>query len=78
MNTEDKIDKGITTNQFLREFKEMVDDMGGVQTAANKLGLYSQNVYNILAGDRLPGKVILTAMGYEPVKEIKYRYKRVK
>ena len=73
----DDIKDSITTRQFLREFEKFVSDNGGGAETARMLGLMPQNITNIKSGDKLPGPVVLAAMGYEPMRSINYRYRKI-
>jgi hypothetical protein len=71
-------DNTISTNKFLRELRKEVDRLGGPVEAGRVWGISYQHISSALSTAKLPIKSILTAMGYESVKEIKYRYKAVK
>ena len=71
------IDQGITTKAFLKKIRAAVDDIGGSVAAAKKWGVWQQQVTNAISGDKLPAPKIVAAMGYTPVKEIRYRYKEL-
>ena len=71
------IDQGITTKQFRRELAIAVRNAGGSTEAGKLWDVAPQNVGSAISGTKLPTKRILEVMGYTPVKEIKYRYKRI-
>jgi len=68
----------ISTKVFLAELKREVKALGGPKKAAEHWGVLPQNVSNAITGANLPRPAILKAMGLMPVKQIKYRYTRVK
>lgn len=68
----------ISARKFLSEFKMIINDCGGEQEAADYFGVSRSFVNSVSGGNTLPGKKILKKMGLEPIKEIRYRYKRVK
>ena len=72
------IDQGITSVQFRRKLSLVVKDAGGPAKAAREWGVAAQHIGSAMSGTKLPTPGILKAMGYEPVKEILYRYKEVK
>lgn len=67
----------ISTKEFLKEFKDLVEDKGGEVEAAKYFGVSRSFVNNVSSGSCLPGGRILSKMKLRPVKEIKYRYERV-
>ena len=77
-NVEATIDQGITTKQFLAELKRAVDSLGGPAKAGAAWGVAAQHISSAITGNKLPVKKILKQMGYVPVKEISYRYMRIK
>ena len=72
-----KVREGISTKQFLAEFKRTVKDVGGVHDAAIYFDVSRPFIRNVLIGQELPGKKILEAMGLEHIKTINYRYKEI-
>ena len=71
------IDQGITTTAFIGKLCNAVRDLGGSVAAAKEWGVWPQQVTNAISGDKLPAPKIVEAMGYTPVKEIRYRYKEL-
>lgn len=67
--------KEITTAQFLKEFDRAVILIGGTAKAARYWSLSESFVRSVKSGVNLPGRKILNTMGYESIKEIKYRYR---
>lgn len=70
--------EGITTTLFLAKLRARVKELGGPAKTARAWGITPQRITNVMAGDKLPGPTILEEMEYEFVKDISYRYKRVK
>ena len=70
--------EGITTKLFISRLKSKVRSLGGVTATAKKWGIPYQRITNAIAGNALPSKTILKKMGYEHVKTINYRYRKVK
>ncbi len=70
-------DKSIGSTVFLKKLEARVTKLGGPAAAARKWGAIPQNVSNAMSASKLPNKAILDGMGYEPIKEIKYRYKPI-
>lgn len=68
----------ISTKQFLKEFAQFVDYAGGIESAATYWDMSESFIRSVRSGSNLPGKRILDAMKLSPVKEIKYRYKRLR
>ena len=71
-------DNTIGTTKFLRELRKEVDRLGGPVKAGRAWGVHYQHISSALSTAKRPIKSILTAMGYESVREINYRYKEVK
>jgi len=71
-----KVKEGISTKQFLAEFKRRVNELGGVHDAAIYFDVSRPFIRNVLIGQELPGLKILKSMGLEHIKTINYRYKR--
>ena len=67
--------EGISTNQFLNKVRAEVKRLGGQVAAAEVWGMNAQHIGGAIRGERTPSPIILNAMGYEPIKEIKYRYR---
>lgn len=67
----------ISTKQFLAEFDKLLKRMGGIEGAALYWEMSESFIRSVRSGSNLPGKRILKTMNLKPVKEIKYRYKRV-
>jgi hypothetical protein len=68
---------GISTIQFLKELESAVKKLGGHMKAAEEWGVNPSQVGGAIRGERTPGPKILAAMGYESVKAIRYRYRKV-
>lgn len=77
MTIRSDIAKSITAKAFRLHLSNVVNDLGGVTSAARAWGVPYQRVSNAIHGEKLPSKGILKAVGFEPVKTIKYRYKKV-
>jgi hypothetical protein len=71
------IDQGITTKAFITKLRNRVAELGGPTAAAKVWGVWQQQVTNATSGDKLPTRKIVEGMGYESVKEIRYRYKEL-
>jgi len=71
-------DEVISTKKMLSELRAEVRAIGGPAAAGRKWGISAQAVSNAINCSKLPGPTILAKLGLEPVKEIKYNYKRVK
>ena len=71
-------DEIISTKKMLSELRAEVRGLGGPAAAGREWGISPQAVSNAINCTKLPGKTILAKMGLEPVKEIKYNYKRIK
>ena len=71
-------DEVISTNKMLAELRKLVKSLGGPSAAAREWGISAQAVSNAINCHKLPAPKILEVMDLEPVKEIKYNYKRVK
>lgn len=67
----------ISTKQFLEEFNDIVEEKG-IDGAAKYFGVTTQWIRSVRAGNELPGPIILKKMRLIPVKNINYRYERVK
>ena len=67
----------ISTKQFLAEFDRFLKNMGGIEGAALYWEMSESFIRSVRSGVNLPGKKILKTMNLEPVKEIKYRYRKV-
>jgi len=67
--------EGISTKQFLNKLRAEVKRLGGQTAAAEEWGTHAQHIGGALMGHRTPSPIILNAMGYEPIKEIQYRYR---
>lgn len=68
----------ITTRKMLQELRLEVSCLGGPAAASRKWGISAQAVSNATNCQKLPSPTILEEMGLEAVKEINYRYKRIK
>ncbi len=66
----------ISSKKMLNELRGMVRRLGGPAAAAREWGISPQAVSNAINCTKLPGPQILAQLELEPVKEIKYRYKR--
>ena len=77
MTIRSDIAKSITTKAFRIQLSNVVDDLGGVTSAAREWDVPYQRVSNAIHGNALPSKAILKAMGYRPVKTISYRYEEL-
>lgn len=69
--------EGISTKQFLAEFKREVKKQGGVFEAAVYFDVSRPFIRNVMIGQELPGPKILELMNLEHIKTINYRYKRI-
>lgn len=72
------IDQGISKNRFIAVVARAVKDAGGPAEAARQWDVWPQHISSALSGNMLPVPGIVKALGYEYVKEIKYRYRKVK
>lgn len=77
MTIEKDISSSVTTKAFKAKLAYAVRQLGGVTEAARKWGVDYQRISNAINSDVLPSKGILKAMGYESVKTINYRYRKV-
>ena len=66
----------ISSKKMLSELRGTVKGLGGPAAAAREWGISPQSVSNAINCTKLPGPQILAKLDLEPVKEIKYRYKR--
>jgi hypothetical protein len=69
--------KDISTVAMLGKLKKEVKALGGTNKAADKWGVFPQQVSNALSGHALPSPKMLKVMKLKSVKQIKYRYKEV-
>jgi len=67
--------KDISTVAMIGRLKKEVKALGGTNKAADKWGVFPQQVSNALAGHALPSPKMLKELRLKPVKQIKYRYK---
>jgi len=77
MMAKDK-EKDISTQMFLLKLRIAVREVGGPTAASREWDVAPQHIGSALSGRKLPTPRILEVMGYEPVKQILYRYKEVK
>ncbi len=70
--------EGISTKQFHVEFRREIKERGGITEAAIHFDVSKPFIRNVLLCRELPGKKILKLMKLEHIKEISYRYRKVK
>lgn len=73
-----KKEADISTVMFLLKLRTAVREAGGSAEAGRAWGVAPQHIGSALSGAKLPTKRILEVMGYEPVKNITYRYRGIK
>jgi len=73
-----KLNEGITTNQMMSRLQREVKDNGGQAALARYWGISPQSINNALTGQKLPSPAILNMLSLEPIKEISYRYRKIK
>ena len=65
----------MSPEQFQKKIVKFVDERGGVNATARKLGVSCAFVSQVYNGHKLPTDVFLDAMGY--TKEIKLSYEKI-
>ena len=75
--------KTISIKAIKKKVGQAVDDVGGFRMAADKWstiewGMTASYLRGVVNGPELPSKKLCMVIGFEPIKEIKYRYREIK
>lgn len=75
--------KTISTTAMQKKIRQAVFDNGGPKRSAakwsnSKWQISASYLRQVITGATKPSKPLCAAIGFEPVKEIKYRYREIK
>lgn len=63
----------MTKRQVLDRLKAQTDEAGGIRAWSRAHGFSASFISDVLAGNVAPSKRVLLMLGYEAVKEVRYR-----
>lgn len=67
----------ISKDQFIRRLETEVKKLGGPAKAGDSWNVHQTAINAAIRGERTPSPGILIGMGYESIKNINYKYRKV-